>query len=256
MKFREDFEKNLLLVEIGESGLIADNPTITEEQEKVFLKKRDPELNKLIDFRKSQKAKSAWRRNRYNYMNGINKFHDSTKGKKFHRQLGNFLAMHNFTDSILDGGVISTVNKSDESLDSFCRSRIDFGYINTADTAATLKAISSLRTHILIESEYFKPLFEEYSFRCLLEDAAETLKGLEESLLDGYEKKIAISDLEFIFRTTNNSHFPDVAEKLNMSETYFQTRWNAAKQSLTARDWSPDMDGFFVVTYSTMLKNL
>ena len=256
MKFKEEIQKNLLLIEIGEFSSVSDNPLITEEQEKIFIQKRTPELNHLVDFKKSQKAKSAWRRHRYDYMTGIKKFHNSTKGKKFHRQLGTFLATHNFTDSILNQGLISEINKTDESLDKFCQNKLDFGYVSIADTAATLKALSSLKTHILIEAEFFKPLFEEYSFRCLLEDSTEVLKSLEDSLLCGYDKRIAIADLEFLFRITDNAHLPLVAEKLNLDISHINERYNASRQSLEAKGYNQDMDGFFILTYTKMLNNL
>lgn len=256
MKFKEDIQKNLLLLEIGEFSSISESPTITEEQEKIFIQKRTPELNHLIDFKKSQKAKSAWRRHRYDYMTGIKKFHNSTKGKKFHRQLGTFLSTHNFTDSILDQGLISDLNKADENLDSFCQNKIDWGYVNVADTAATLKALSSLKTHILIEAEFFKPIFEEYSFRCLLDDSTDVLRSLETVLLSGNEKKIPIEDIEFLFRITDNAHLPFVAEKMNLDISHVNEKYNAAMQSLEAKGYNQDMDGFFILTYKKMLNIL
>lgn len=57
-----------------------------------FVKHRKMIVPMLKDFRKSQQTKHNWRTNKNSMLKGIKKWHSDPEGKKFHRQLGRFLA--------------------------------------------------------------------------------------------------------------------------------------------------------------------
>jgi len=102
-----------------------------------FVKHRMTLLGKVnrfkLNFRKSQDAKRQWITNRDNLMAGIKRFHKSVQGKRFHRNLARFLSDR------------SSYYK--ESFDEDNQIRV---------------ALNSLKTHLIIESNYFIPDINEH----------------------------------------------------------------------------------------------
>lgn len=90
IRFFDDVDKQLFLLEVGKD--------INEEAEpsdhKLFIKHRKMVEPLLKDFRRSQSSKRNWVNNRGTYNFGIRRWHRSLEGRKFHRQLGRFLATH------------------------------------------------------------------------------------------------------------------------------------------------------------------
>lgn len=163
MKFHDPTSVNLFLIEIGQP--ILDDPSIdfkpTDEMLEFFFKKRSGLVRRLIDHRKSQMLKAAWKKNRWKFMKGIQKFHHSTAGKRFHRQLGDFLARNDFSHGFL--------KKPNESL-------ID------GNIGAALKAISSARTHAYIETEFYCSVDEHADYIIFLEEFMEATFELERKI--------------------------------------------------------------------------
>ena len=91
MLTRSKLDKQLLDNEIASQGI--------EEGE--FIKKRRGLVSRLKDMQKSGKTKAQWRTGRWKIMRGIKRFHRSTEGKRFHRQLGRFLATRDTDKGIL-----------------------------------------------------------------------------------------------------------------------------------------------------------
>lgn len=123
-----------------------------------FIKRRIGILGRvnplLKDFRKSQDAKASWNRSRSTYMKGINRWHSSTAGKFFHRQLGRFLSQR------------APLYK--ESTDVYEN--------NSEELTRDLICINSIKTHLLIESEYFVPDFDEHlSLNLMISHALEEI---------------------------------------------------------------------------------
>lgn len=148
MKFKSIKDVQLFLFEIGKTNLIesikdstwAPPPELIQE----FITGRRALIPKLKDFRKSQNTKQSWRKNRYKMKKGIKAFHKSTEGKKFHRSLGRYLATR-----------VSKSNRHNE---------------NYNDKYDALKGLSSLRTHLYIESGYYKPLEEQLDFELFMDE--------------------------------------------------------------------------------------
>jgi len=141
MKFRNEVDEKLAQIELAESGL--------SSMEEFLKKRRDLEIE-LTNWERSQAQKQNWREYRWKYMRGIQKFHRSTAGKKFHRQLGRFLATRDFSDlSYLKRA--STIEKVVECVDLL------------------VPLLSSL-THALIEKRYYESnLSEEVDYNVFLE---------------------------------------------------------------------------------------
>ena len=256
MKFTSLNQKRLFCVDCGHPEMmftISSNWEPPMEMVEDFIKKREKEISHLVDFRKSQAAKSAWRRNRYNYMSGIKDFHKSTKGKQMHRKLGNFLATHDFEDSIIDDTMISHLNDREEALDEFCESKIKLNMSST-DRASLLKALSSVKTHLFIESEYYRDMLEETNFRILLNESKDQLDKAESLLLD-YEVSMPVHMLEFICRIADpNTVISRYAELTDMDESRIANRFNSIKENINRYGLSEESDGFYTILYNNLKK--
>jgi len=193
MKFHSKLDVQLFLAEIGRLDLIdqSDESFVpTKEMEESFIKRREPLSGALRDFRKSQGTKGQWRENRHGIMKGIKKFHASTEGKRFHRNLGRFLSSRYF-QSRLKGIVKDDQEDSPKSMkaeESLC----------IFDLAEILKATSSIRTHAFIELEYFHPLEEELDYEDFLKEILPALLYIEKKLQSN--EQLNDYDLEIMFR--------------------------------------------------------
>jgi len=183
LKFRSEIDEKLAQLEFAESGLSS-----MEE----FLKKRRELEIELTDWERSQAQKQNWREYRWKYMRGIKKFHSSTQGKKFHRQLGRFLATRDFSDlSYLKRA--STTERVIECVDLF------------------VPLLSAL-THALIEKRYYESnLSEEVDYNVFLEELIREVRDALNWLLGEGEKDLdkdfllAIIDITSPEEPTNGS---------------------------------------------------
>jgi hypothetical protein len=162
MKFRSEIDEKLAQLEFAESRFSS-----MEE----FLKKRRELEIELTDWERSQAQKHNWRQHRWEYMKGIRKFHNSTQGKRFHRQLGRFLATRDFSDlSYLKRA--STTEKVIECVDLF------------------VPLLSAL-THALIEKRYYESnLSEEVDYNVFLEELIREVRDALNWLLGEGEKDL------------------------------------------------------------------
>jgi len=184
MKFLNDVDAQMFLVEIGQiknlSG-ITKAFVPTEEMIESFISKRTGLVTKLKDHRKSQDAKAQWRKNKHSMMKGIKTFHKSTEGKRFHRNLGTFLATR-FSGS-----------KKDNKVSEMCE---------------FLKSLSSAKTHMLIELTYYHSIEEQVELESLVFDYAQPLfRSIEEKVIYGSELD---GDEEEFLKDVCNHSGPDV----------------------------------------------
>lgn len=193
-KTREDAQH--FLIEIGQThrvGTLKDKDyKPTPEEMTSFIKSRGSIVPKLKSFRKSQDGKENWRKNRYSMMAGIKKWHGSTEGKRFHRALGRYNATHDYKR---------------EPKESFTESHFH-------EFVETLKALSSLRTHLFIELDYYHPLNEQVDLEILVEESHPVIQRLEERLFTC--RPVAEDDLDLMIRLIEPSIlFQEVATYYN-----------------------------------------
>lgn len=188
MKFKSTDDKKMFLLEMSRIDLL---PSVSVEWEpdrelvELFIQKRGELTKSVKDFRKSQNTKSQWRKHRHKIMRGIKNFHRSTKGKQFHRSLGKFIATRFTGDSPL-AYYRDKENTQEESLTVF-------------ESLSTLKGISSLRTHLYIESEYFMPFSEYVEFLELSDEVLESSFIVEKKLLR-YDTEIDEQEVDILGR--------------------------------------------------------
>ena len=199
MKDPED--KIKFLVDVDRLDLLeSDNiPTSLFE---LFIKKRKPLVSKVRNFRKSQRSKLAWQKKRFKYMAGINRFHRSIKGKKMHRAMGRFVATRIF--------------RGDES-------------VKLNDANEVLKAISSIRTHIYIEADYYMPLQEEVEFREFVEYAIPLLNSLETQLFKDSSYCPLDEELELLLRVTEELSIQKAIVEITKKIVHLNTEFERGK---------------------------
>lgn len=177
-KFRteEDKEACIKLAEANQQSL--------EEWVKHRYKTLTQLDNFMPNFRQSQDMKRNWRLDKNRYVSSMNKWHNSVAGKRFHRQLGRYLALRAplYRESL----VADSLDKSSEEYNS---------------TMAKI-AINSMMTHLLIESLYIEPDFDEHA------KMREFLKMSEAYLADIFSKltnneQLTQDDLTFLEEINN-----------------------------------------------------
>lgn len=99
----------------------------------------------IKDRKKSLQMKNFWRTNAYKMKKAINKWHQSTQGKRFHRNLGNFLATH-LTRSDLG------LNIKKEELE-VQNQMVD---IDLDTVTNLLLGLNNIKTHLILELQYFE----------------------------------------------------------------------------------------------------
>lgn len=177
IKFHSPLDLKLMLLDIGRSDLLESSTpdTVTEELCELFLKHRKGRKKLIKDFRRSQISKKSWRTHRFSYMKGIKKWHRSIEGKKFHRALSRFMT-----------------------------NRIKNESINELDRLETVKAVSSLKTHLYIESGYYRSLDEDINYELFLEYVTPLLSNLEHELLVTSNPEVPIDTLEVLARLVDS----------------------------------------------------
>ena len=197
MKFESKEYAQLFCIEIGRNDLInkVDRDfSPDDEMMEVFIKKRKAIIPGLKDFKKSQDTKGQWNKNRYNIMKGIKKFHKSTKGKRFHRNLGRFLVSRIFRDKF------GSKNKKQEDMN---------------DVLEALKSITSLKTHSIIEIQYYHTLHEEIEYAELFSEIIEVTTRAEGKLLK-LKNDLSEKDLDLLLRCINEDTLLNIIAEISL----------------------------------------
>ena len=187
MKFISTLDAQRFCTEINRVDLVdsvSEYFVPDESMLKEFIKKRRELVKSLKSFRRSQATKASWRQNRHQFMGGIRKFHKSTQGKRFHRELGRFLATR-FT--------------GDKSQDR----KIAREGMSVYEAGAALKALSSMKTYAFISLEYYHPLEEEVVHWEFLEALVPVLTSVETKILEERLEDIVDSEYDTMIRAIN-----------------------------------------------------
>lgn len=157
---------------------------IPKELFEIFIKRRRGLMKNLVNFRRKQITKREWRTGRWKFLRGIHKFHSSIRGKRMHRALGRFLATRILRPHL------KPLHQRYESLNS-----VQF---------EALKALSSYRTHMYIEGDYWQPLEEEADLFSLLEYAIPLLNEIEIKLYHDADSELNEDELELLIRLVDD----------------------------------------------------
>jgi len=157
MKFKSDIDERLFRSEWLKSGLPLDE---------FLVKRQELELG-LVDWERSQRQKVNWQRYRWKYLKGIRDFHDSTAGKRFHRNLGRFLATRE-TDSLLKA--YQREKEKERDLRGLDLRKVQ-------ENLEFLIAVLSVGVHALIEERYYRASVDAaVEYKLFLEEVLRKVK--------------------------------------------------------------------------------
>jgi hypothetical protein len=157
MKFKSDIDERLFRSEWLKSGLPLDE---------FLVKRQELELG-LVDWEKSQRQKVNWQRYRWKYLKGIRDFHSSTAGKRFHKNLGRFLATRE-TDSLLKA--YQKEKEKERDLRGLDLRKVQ-------ENLEFLIAVLSVGVHALIEERYYRVSVDEaVEYKLFLEEVLRKVK--------------------------------------------------------------------------------
>jgi len=163
--------------------------------------KKNLKIKKLsVDRKKSTAMKNQWRRNKLKLKKGIEKWHKSTQGKRFHRALGRFNALRTekFKSLKEDAGYLTYYQWNNVFKDGDVSKPFKFDYtddelnklipISQDEISLALDGLTSIEKHLLIELDYFEPDMESYvEYLDIVESAIEEIGDLKNILLQAYE---------------------------------------------------------------------
>lgn len=153
MKFLNDMDKALYEAEL--KALDIDEITFIKRRRGIVKRLKGNKLRP--DFRKSQDTKQQWRKLRTIMMKGIKRFHNSTKGKRFHRQLGTFLAGRNLEDYSKD------------------------------ELKELVVPVSSVLTHTYLEFDYYFDIKEHVDYELFADAVCQRVLGIIQCIDNGEE---------------------------------------------------------------------
>lgn len=198
-----------------------------------FIKKRKKLIEPYKDFRKSKDAEKGWRTARYTHLKGIRQFAKSVEGKKFHKNLANFLT-----------------------------NREPGHFLNRYESSELVSHLSSFRTHILLELNYYKPLSEEVDFFNAVEAMIKLVDGYSAEILEsvyGYNefeiKEDLYDNIVRILEPAGVIH--SLALKSGKSEAEVEKMWGEA-QGIVKDEYKKgeDDEGFWALVTGTLKKML
>lgn len=227
IKFHSLVDKKLFLRELGEYDLassIVEDYQPTDEMYNSFIAKRRKDRG-LKDHRKSQMGKAQWRGSRHNIMRGIKAYHKSTEGKRFHR---------NLADYVLRG-------KNDK--------------LSSLLTYEALVSLNSAKTHLILEANYYHSQLEqsslEYFIECVINEFPKIeYKIYKNEAFNDYEESFVLSLVE------TNEVIKSLANTSGRSFAEVETMWKSLKQALIDKGHDESDDDFYAILVTAIKKGL
>lgn len=240
MKFQTNVDAQLFLVEIGRLDLVEGatrelepDPAMLE----AFIAKRRELIKPLKNFRRSQATKAAWRTHRQKFMRGVDRFRRSTTAKRFHRELGRFLATRVTRDKSKHRKVGDTTDK-DRKMGTRRSEELAI-----YEAGAALKSLSSVKTHAYIELEYYQPVEQEVDYWLFLEQFLPLVSSVEGKVLGEQLADITDEELDVLLRASDQRALMIGLglEIGTMTEAQVEERWG--KDGLLAERHQRAWDG-------------
>lgn len=190
-----------------------------------FIQKRKALIQPYKDFRNIQAGKKGWRSARYNHLRGIRQFARSVEGKKFHRNLANFMA-----------------------------NREPGHFLNRFEAAELCSLLSSFRTHALLELNYYKPFSEEVDFFNAIEVLIKMIDSYTAKMVQHltiYEDYVVteefVDDIIRIMEPAGIVH--SLSLKSGKSQKEVEDMWDKAKELVKEKEGkSEDDEGYWALT--------
>jgi len=198
-------------------------PELTEAE---FIKKRKGIVTRVKDFRKGQTQKGNWRKNRWRIMKGINQYHRSTTGKKFHKKLGRFLALR------------------------------DLRCLSYGERHELLQPMFSAIQHSFLELDYYHPVDETVEVELFVDYLYDEFFELQRKFKK-YDTNFSKFE-ELLLRITEESELvKGLAKVFGKTETSVRAIWDKSKKSaLKKYKQDEDAEGFMAYVFGMTKKLL
>jgi uncharacterized protein (UPF0147 family) len=218
-KFRQDEDAQAFLVEIGiyeNITKITKDYEPTVEQIEKFIKSRSGYSGGSKDKDKSNAQKKNWRKNKGKIKRGIKAFHKSVEGKKFHRNMGRFLATRITRDKLSDR------NESFSILEN-----IEY-----------IKALNSAKQQLFIELDYFHALTEQAQLETLVMDyAIPMFRTIEQKMV--FNEELDEDEFDFLIEMTNkNQLLSELSDRINVPVEKLTEVWKSSIVKLNTKDYT------------------
>lgn len=215
MKFYNELDEKLFNQELKTSEL----------DEVGFIKRRKELVKRLKDRKKSNMSKQVWRKNRFKIMKGIKKFHKSTKGKRFHRDLGRFLATR------------------------------DLSGLAYSECQELVVPIMSCLTHVYYELSWYMNIEDNVDYEVFSEEVYDEVFDMLGKLRT-YNANLE-DNLEFLYRLCETSNLIKAfADRYSKSKEDIEKLWNKIKQDLINSGKKEEDEGFYKALVGTLKKIL
>lgn len=176
MLFKSKIDEQIFQKEVEISGV---------GLEEYVLQRRKLELG-LTDKERSRVQKGNWRKNKHKYLKAINKFHKSTEGKKFHKQLSRFVS------TVPQDKMVYYYDSEKKAVASEKSAENIGGMLEWYEF---LIGLTSAFTHALIEKRYFCGIDEAVEYNLFLEDFMDVYIDALKCLREGRVRDV---DWEFV----------------------------------------------------------
>lgn len=241
MKFLSDLDAQMFCVDAQCLDLVESANKDWEPPKEAmdeFVKRRRDRVNKLRDLRKSQNALQQWRHDRERMLKGIRDFHGSTSGKRFHRELGRFLATRIAHDK--------RPGRDQEQKAPRIEPHLRTEAMSIYEVGAVLKALSSVKTHSYIRMEYYRPLDEELDYWEFLEAMLPTVASVEAKVLNEQVQDITPQEVDLLVRLTEESELmASFVEDTGKDKSHIQSLWGKAQEHVRGKGGRDQEDDFY-----------
>ncbi len=221
LKFHSGRHKQEYLAEFAAYKKTA--PKLTEAE---FIKQRTGIIKQHKDFRKGQTQKGNWRKHRWKIMKGIDQYHKSTAGKKFHRKLGTFLALRNM------------------------------GSLSHSERHELLKPVLSIVQHAFVEMDFYHSVNNTVEYELFVEHLFSECLDIQRKIKN-YETDLSKHE-EFLLRLTETAEVVRaLAKKHNTTVEKIEKLWKDAKE-IVKKEYKKkeDDEGFFALVVGIVKKML
>jgi len=219
LKFRHDADAQAFLVEIGIFENISEikkDYKPNENQVEEFIKSRSGYTGGSKDIDKSNAQKKNWRKNKGKIKRGIKAFHKSVAGKKFHRNMGRFLATRITRDKLADR------NESFSILENM----------------EYIKALNSAKQQLYIELDYFHALTEQAQLESLVINYAIPLfRDIEHKMV--FNEELDSNEFDFLVEMTGkDSLLLELSNLIDINVEKISEVWKSIIDKLNEEDFT------------------
>ena len=205
---------------------------------------------------KSKRMKDFWRSNRVSMVKSIRNVRKGLEGKRINKSISKALdSQKSFLKSSASGTGSDFSNATFSSDSPSLGSGTYFGSMSEGigyDKAFLLKVISSLKTHIYTDKEYYKPIHEDLDYSLFLEVVIPILSNIEENVFEG-NLNLDESECDLLLRFLGEEEVVKYLQEKFPRRKILET-FNRIKANLTKKNICEESVGYYHYIVSSILQ--